>query len=99
MVLEFEWDGEKSAKNTIKHGISFDEAKIIFYDPMRHEIMDPIHSIIEERWKIIGLVGWTVFTVSCTERNGRIRIISARKADKKEEEEYFYGYGKTNNRH
>jgi uncharacterized DUF497 family protein len=99
MKLKFEWDEEKNDINIMKHGISFNEAKMIFYDHMRYEIPDQIHSIKEERWKITGLVGWTVFTASCTERNGRIRIISARKADKKEEEEYFNGYCTANNKH
>jgi len=96
MYLEFEWDEEKDAINQMKHGISFDDAKMVFFDPKRVEIHDWIHSYTEDRWKIIGLSGWVVLMVIVTERKGSVRIISARKADKNEEEEYFYGYSTGN---
>jgi uncharacterized DUF497 family protein len=99
MILEFEWDESKSNINLMKHGVSFKAAELVFYDPERSEFFDKIHSVTEERWKIIGMSGSNVLLVVCTERNGKIRIISARKAEKFEEEEYFYGYGKTHDRH
>jgi len=88
----FEWDEEKNAINKSKHGVSFEEAKYIFNDPNTVEIYDCQHNMTEDRWKIIGMNGWGLLTVICTENNKIIRIISARKADKKEEEVYFYGY-------
>ena len=88
----FSWDEEKNAKNKTKHGVSFDEVKFIFDDPNLMEIYDRKHDMAEDRWKVIGMNCWGLFTVICTEIDNTIRIISARKADKKEEEVYFYGY-------
>jgi uncharacterized DUF497 family protein len=93
MNLEFEWDENKNKINQIIHGISFEKATMVFSDPMRTEIYDWEHSLYEERWMIFGLSGLTVLMVNCTERNGVIRIFSARKASKTEEKEYYYGYG------
>jgi uncharacterized DUF497 family protein len=92
MDVRFSWDEEKNASNIKKHGISFKEAAVVFKDPKRLEMYDGAHSFFEERWKMIGLNNSTMLTVIYTERIGSIRIISARKADKKEEEKYFYGY-------
>ena len=97
MKLEFEWDDRKNAVNKMKHGVSFEEAIAVFSDPRRYEIYDGIHSIFEKRWIVIGLVGLKVLKVSFTERENIIRIISARKTNKKDMEEYYYGYGSTNN--
>lgn len=92
MKLKFEWDDEKDKKNIEKHGISFEEAQLVFYDPKHYELYDEKHSIMEKRWIVIGLSGWKILKVSFTERRDHIRIISAKKADKNYEEEYFYGY-------
>ncbi|MDR0300885.1 MAG: BrnT family toxin [Treponema sp.] len=92
--FEFEWDEEKDHINQMKHGVSFKEAAMVFSDDKRVEIFDHKHSFFEDRWKIIGLSGLIVLFVSVTERFGRVRIISARKAIKAEEEAYYYGYGK-----
>jgi hypothetical protein len=92
MKYKFEWDKEKNALNLRKHGVSFKEAAAVFSDPQRLEINDRTHSLLEERWMVVGLSITTMLTVIFTERNGFIRIISARKASKKEEEMYFYGY-------
>ena len=89
MDLEFEWDEEKDRSNQMKHGVSFKEAAEVFYDPKCIELYDREHSLFENRWIIYGLAGCNVLRVSFTERNGVIRIISARKADREEEEEYF----------
>jgi len=96
MKYRFEWDENKNALNWMKHGILFEDAAIIFNDPMRVDIYDHKHSLFEDRWKTIGLYGCDVLSVIYTMRNDIIRIISARKADKKGEEEYFYGYGTGN---
>ena len=96
MVFRFEWDEEKNSTNIQKHGISFDNAKMVFFDPKRIEVFDWRRSVTEERWKIIGISGFVPLIVSCTEKNNIIRIISARKANKNEEREYFYGYNTDN---
>ena len=92
MVLRFEWDEKKNAKNKKKHGVSFEEAAMVFSDPRRYEQYDAVHSLFERRWITIGLTGIKALFVSFTERNNKIRIISARNADKDEIKEYFYGY-------
>jgi uncharacterized DUF497 family protein len=96
MEYKFEWDEEKNALNWMKHGILFEEAKMVFHDPRRVDIYDREHSLFEDRWNTIGLYNCDIFSVIYTMRKGIIRIISARKADKKEKEAYFYGYGKGN---
>ena len=92
MDLKFTWGGDKNAINIKKHGISFEDAAIIFSDPNHLEIYDGRHSTSEIRWKKIGLSGCEVLSVIFTEKDDIVRIISARKADKKEEKEYFDGY-------
>ena len=94
MELKFEWDENKAVKNIKKHGVSFENARKVFYDPMRYEIFDYAHSIFENRWLTIGYADTTVLKVSFTERENWIRIISAQKADKESKEEYFNGYSK-----
>jgi len=92
MEYRFEWDQNKNNVNQRKHGISFEEAIMVFSDPRRYEEYDRVHSLIEKRWIVIGLAGCKLIKISFTERKSRIRVISARKADKKDMEVYFYGY-------
>lgn len=88
-MLQFEWNPTKAANNLVKHGISFEEAVTIFSDPMFVTVVDYDHSQDEERYITIGLSGYArLLMVAHTDRSGQIRIISARKATKKEE--YFY---------
>jgi uncharacterized DUF497 family protein len=88
--IEFEWDNKKNARNIQKHGIGFEEAAMVFFDPIHSEIYDNLHGgFFEDRWKVFGLAGPVPVMVSCTERNGRIRIISARKATPDEMEAYY----------
>jgi len=98
MKKDFEWDERKDAINKKKHGVSFEDATMVFFDPNLVEAYSENHSFFEERWKVIGLSGLALLAVFFTERHGSVRIISARKADKIEEEEYFYGYGTFNSR-
>jgi uncharacterized DUF497 family protein len=85
----FEWDQNKNAKNIKKHGISFDEAATIFDDPMFITVIDEEHSIDEERYITIGLSTYgRLLMVAHTDRQGKIRLISARKATKKDEKFY-----------
>lgn len=85
MSLTFEWDKEKAENNLIKHGISFEESKSVFYDNYSKMFHDTIHSQSEDRFVLIGYSqNNRLLFVSYTERNDTIRIISARKASKNE---------------
>lgn len=88
--MEFEWDSRKDAVNRAKHGIGFAEAATIFGDPLELTIADPVHSEREFRFLSIGrsTMG-QLLVVSYTEREqNRIRIISARKASRREQADY-----------
>ena len=90
-MLKFEWDPNKSVTNKKKHGISFEEAQTIFFDPDARVIEDPAHSEHEERFVIMGVSQRLRILTVCycyRRRNKVIRIISARKADNKEKEIY-----------
>jgi uncharacterized DUF497 family protein len=89
LELKFEWDEQKAKTNQIKHGISFDEAITIFDDPLSLNFNDPDYSRGEDRYIIIGLSnqGRLLF-VSHTDRNNRIRLISARLLTPKEKRYY-----------
>jgi uncharacterized protein len=89
MDLNFEWNEEKSIANFKKHRIYFEEAKTIFNDPLSITIQDTEHSIGENRFLDIGcsIRGQILVTVY-SERNNNIRIISCRKATKKEIKDY-----------
>ena len=88
--LIFEWDENKNTSNQKKHGVSFDEAKTVFFDDLAKLIPDPDHSIGEQRFILMGLSSrYKLLTVCHCERDGyTIRIISARKADKFERKQY-----------
>ena len=91
-TIKFEWDENKNRLNQQKHGISFDEAKTVFYDEEALVIDDPEHSEEEERFIILGLSKRANLLVVChcyRASETVIRIISARKATKTESE--FYG--------
>ena len=86
--LKFVWDSEKSKINLKKHGIAFEDAAWVFLDDCSIDEFDEIHSDFEDRYKIIGKVE-NILTVVYTERDENYRIISARQASKREEEEYY----------
>ncbi len=89
MRTEFEWDTNKAARNIAKHCVSFDEAKSVFNDPGFITVVDEEHSIDEERYLSIGLSeSGRLVILAHTDRGGRIRIISARKATKREAKFY-----------
>ena len=90
--LRFEWDKGKEAANRRKHHVSFEEASSVFSDERALLIDDQDHSMDEDRFIIMGLsVSLKVLVVCHCYRAGDnvIRIISARKADRSEREEYF----------
>jgi uncharacterized protein len=88
MAITYEWEPRKAEANLTKHGVSFEVAKEVFLDPNALTEADDDPS--EERWRTIGLARGRVLFVVSTERDGDvIRIISARKASKREEQAYF----------
>jgi len=85
------WDEKKNRENIRKHHVSFEEAQTVFYDPNGKLIDDPDHSDEEDRYIILGLSKILHLLVVChcyRENDETIRIISARKATKKETEYY-----------
>lgn len=89
MGIEFEWDPDKAKKNIEKHQVSFNEAATVFGDPLSMTFYDPDHSIDENRFITVGLSRpGKLLIVSHTDRGDRIRIISARKATRREREFY-----------
>ncbi|MCQ2546554.1 MAG: BrnT family toxin [Clostridia bacterium] len=91
LEINFEWDESKNASNKTKHGVSFEEAVSVFDDSRAMVIPDPDHSDEEERFVILGLsIKLNMLVVCHCYRNNEqtIRIISARKATKKECEYY-----------
>lgn len=90
-MIRFEWDENKNRINLRKHGVSFGEAKTVFYDDAALVIDDPEHSEEEERFIILGLstqANLLVVCHCCRESDTVIRIISARKATKTESRYY-----------
>ena len=87
--LGFEWEGDKAEANLKKHKIGFEEAKTVFADPFAITIDDPKHSVDENRFMDIGTSAeGKILVVSYTEREGKIRLISCRKAVKTERKIY-----------
>ena len=89
MGLLFEWDNTKAQSNLQKHGVSFEEASTVFGDTLSITIDDPLHSQDEDRLILIGLSeDLKTLVVVHVEKRETIRIISARKASKKEKQFY-----------
>ena len=87
--MAYEWNENKAATNLSKHGVSFEEAKTVFDDPLYVDFYDPDHSYGEHRFILLGQSshGRLLF-VSYMERNGSIRLISAREAMPSERRAY-----------
>ncbi|MBI4605493.1 MAG: BrnT family toxin [Planctomycetes bacterium] len=89
--IEFEWDPAKEAANRRKHGVSFDEGRTVFYDLNARLMGDPDHSTDEERFLLLGMSSRFRLLVVChTYRRGDqvVRVISARKATRREKAQY-----------
>ncbi len=89
--MEFTWDSAKDEANKKKHNIGFDEAKTVFFDERALLIHDPDHSDDEDRFILLGMSATLRVVVVChcyREDNEVIRIISARKASKRERDQY-----------
>jgi len=93
-TISFEWDDKKADSNLTKHKVSFEEAESVFFDSNARMIFDPDHSKNEDRFILLGLSAVLRVLVVChctrdSDENGEvIRIISARKANKKEQKQY-----------
>lgn len=93
-MLRFDWDERKNKRNRTKHGVWFEEAQTVFEDPRGRLFEDPDHSEEEERFILLGMssTGRVLVVVHCYRENeSLIRIISARKATKKEVRSYEEG--------
>lgn len=87
--MELEWDAGKAARNLSKHGVSFEDAELVFYDTGRIETYDGRDDYGEDRWATIGLAYPAVLYVVFTVRHeDAIRLISARKANANERKQY-----------
>ncbi|MDZ7830309.1 MAG: BrnT family toxin [Desulfobacterales bacterium] len=90
--LFFSWDDKKNSANQRQHGVSFEEAQTVFFDEYAIEFEDPDHSETEDRFLLLGLSQKLRVLVICQcfrKSESEIRIISARKATKKEQKVYF----------
>jgi hypothetical protein len=90
--MKFDWDENKAARNSLKHGVSFEEAKTVFDDPLYVDFYDPNHSNDEKRYLIVGQSSQgKLLIVSYTERRDSICLISAREVTRVEREAYEEG--------
>ncbi|HLJ27082.1 MAG TPA: BrnT family toxin [Candidatus Angelobacter sp.] len=88
--MKFEWDEAKAEANWRTHGVSFDLARSVFRDVFAIERSDDREEYGEERFVVIGMMeGQVILFVAYTEREDRVRIISARRATAHEQEDYF----------
>lgn len=93
-MLRFDWDERKNKRNRTKHGVWFEEAQSVFSDPHGRLFYDPEHSEGEDRFILLGVssMGRALVVVHCyRESDSLIRIISVRKATKKEARVYEEG--------
>lgn len=88
MSMEFEWDDEKSQRNISLGRLSFEDAALVFLDPDRVTFRDDRADYGEARFNTFGRIEGRLFVVTFTERAEIIRIIHARKANKREETRY-----------
>ena len=89
--IRFEWDARKASANKKKHGISFEEARTVFFDENAKLIDDPDHSDDKERFVLLGVSSSLKVMLVChcyRERGNVVRIISARKASPRESKQY-----------
>ena len=90
-MIEFKWNANKSKENLKKHSVSFEEAKTVFFDEKARLIADSEHSYDEERYILLGIsikFRFLIVVHTYKEKDNIIRIISSRKANKKEIKQY-----------
>lgn len=89
MAYVFEWDAAKAIANAQKHRVTFDEASTVFGDPLALLMPDPDHSEGEERYLLLGMTTHQrLLVVAFSERPPRTRLISARRATRRERRRY-----------
>nr|WP_200892322.1 BrnT family toxin [Aliterella atlantica] len=89
--MKFEWDERKARVNEQKHGVSFTEAETVFYDENARLLYDAEHSSEEDRYIMLGMSDSLLLLVVChvyKEDEETIRIFSARRANKREQQQY-----------
>ncbi len=86
-IRAFDWDDNKRRANVIKHGIDFDDAKDVFYDPAAYTFVSS-RAVSERRYVTVGSMRGTLVAVIFTRRGQAIRIISARPARRSEKQLY-----------
>lgn len=97
MEYNFEWDPEKAKENWQKHSIRFEQAAAVFRDPRAMTIYDDQHSLAEERWITMGISASGILLVvhhtfrEETMNSATLRLISSRKATRKERRQYTIG--------
>ena len=94
--IRFTWDMKKSQVNLRKHGVSFEEARSAFHDPNARVMADPVHSVQEDRFLLLGFSRRLRLLVVChcyRQSDEVIRIVSARKATRREAEQYHSARG------
>ena len=87
--MEFEWDDAKAARNLRDHGVGFAQAAAACRDPFAVEWIYDRHHYGEERVNLLGMCEGVILHVTYTERGQRIRIISARRAERHEQDDYY----------
>ena len=93
-MIKFQWDSAKAVANLKKHRVSFEEAKSVFYDEFAIQYFDEEHSDEEERCLMLGMSSGARLLIVCHyeyEHGGIVRIISARKATRRESTFYRGG--------
>ena len=86
--MAYEWDDAKAAANLAKHGVSFAYATRVFDDPYRIELENASEGYEEPRYQALGMVEGRILFVVFTYRGNNIRIISARRATRRERRQY-----------
>ena len=87
--MEFDWDPVKARANLTKHGILFEAARAVFDDPLAIERLDDSEEYGEDRFIIVGIVQDLLLSIVYVERKQAVRLISARRASRKEQDDYF----------
>jgi len=96
MSFEFEWDPAKARENLKTHRVAFEDALTVFADPLARIFDDPDHSLGETREIIIGYSAQQrLLVVSFTERPPKVRVIGARRATRRERQDYERDIKKT----
>ena len=85
----FSWNDKKARSNLAKHEIDFVDARLVFEDDLAFDVYDDREHYGEDRFNTVGMVNGQLLSVAHTERKGRIHLISARKANKREHNDYY----------